>query len=185
MFAIIPEEEEYGSDDIKSPFELFPEFSSRGAQCEDIYSFGITEEAWKAEGIKLAWSIKNIPNDRLDFNVIILYDNYVNKLISIQNLVVNEHAPSTNLQVIGLYVIIISINKICQLCSSFSINFRRLDKLCLNMLLDTIIAILCQAKRADRAMHGLLYLVQHIEEQEFWMYLRENGSFVGVCMILS
>ena len=66
--------------------------------------------------------MKDIPNDRLDFNIIkIIYDNYVNKLISIQNLVVNEHAPSTNLQVIGLYVIIISINKICQLSSSLSI----------------------------------------------------------------
>lgn len=84
MFTIISEEEEYGSDDIKAPFELFPDFSSRGAQCDDIYTFGITEEAWKEEATKLAWSMKDIPNDRLDFNIIkIIYDNYVNKLISI------------------------------------------------------------------------------------------------------
>ena len=70
IITTIPEEEEYCSDDIKAPFELFPDFSSRVAQCEDIYTFGITEEAWREEATKLAWSMKDIPNDRLAFNVI-------------------------------------------------------------------------------------------------------------------
>ena len=52
---------------VKVPFELVPDFSRRidNFNPDIVATFGITEQTWREDAIKLVWNLQEILNDKL------------------------------------------------------------------------------------------------------------------------
>ena len=55
----------------KSHFQLVPDFvreEPKAMETDVVTTFGITEKSWRHDAMKLAWNLKDIPNDKLVCN---------------------------------------------------------------------------------------------------------------------